>query len=100
MKTKTPTVRNLIDEEVFTGINSVIEGRAKKFELKPFRPTTIAVIPAVVKDYLTAKGWECGELETNGWDSDWWLTFTKGEKSFTAHGSGYYGGFHFAATEA
>ena len=74
------------------GVNSVINGNKKQFKHK-FIP------PAIIKDYLTKLDWECGELETNGWQYDWWLTFTKEEKSYTAFGSGYYGTFEFSKTE-
>lgn len=92
-------IRKQIDKDLRAGLDSVISGKASKYEIEPFEPATIAIIPAVVKDLMTAKGFECGELETNGWQYDWWLHFTKAGKSFTASGSGYYGGFRFAKTE-
>ena len=76
------------------GIDSVLDGMRPRFEEKK-----LTAPPAMVKEYLESKGWQAGELDTNGWQYDWWIEFTKGEEFFTASGSGYYGGFTFEPTE-
>jgi hypothetical protein len=73
------------------GIEQVLSGRFKKYE-------AFLISPQMIKGSMNKPGWECSEIETNGWQYDWWLTFTKGDKSFTAFGSGYYGTFEFAKT--
>lgn len=80
--------------DMVCGIETVLEGMRPEFEEKKL---TIPV--EMVKTHMEAKGWSAGELETNGWQYDWWMTFTKGKQSFTASGSGYHGGFCFAPTE-
>ncbi len=102
-KTKTTdTIQSLtktLIDLIATGIGSVLAGEREQFEIKPFQPHTAAVSAEMVCNILEPMGWEKGELETNGWQYDWWLPFTKGSQSFTASGSGYYGGFLFAKTE-
>lgn len=44
-------------------------------------------------------GVEKGDLETNGFQWDWWHTFKYDDKSFTLSGSGYYGGHGFGITK-
>ena len=36
-------------------------------------------------------GFEELEHETNGWDLDYWATFTKGNLTYSVDGSHYYG---------
>lgn len=97
---KTKEITVLIDEQVQAGIIAVINGKkGTSFKIQAFKPDTIPVIPARVIDFMVAQGWEAGEMETNGWEYDWWIPFTKDGLSFTASGSGYYGGFGFHETE-
>jgi len=47
--------------------------------------------PHKVEEYLDALGWESNEdLESNGWDHDFWVTYTKGDYKLMFTGSWYY----------
>lgn len=93
MPQKQSGVIESLREEMRKGINSVIVGDVEEFD------SPNPIYPELVENYLKPIGWKRGDLDTNGWQYDWWLPFTKGGKSFTAHGSGYYGGFNFSKTE-
>lgn len=92
MKLKTMNTIEQLKRELHEGVSKVLSGESKKFQLE-------GICPNWIKIYLELNGYECSDLDTNGWDSDWWLRFTKDEKSFTAFGSGYYGNFEFGPTE-
>lgn len=81
-----------ISHAVLKGIGEVIDGMKKGFECR-------GVTPEMIKTHMEKHKYETGDLETNGWEYDWWLKFTKAGKSFTASGSGYYGWFAFSPTE-
>jgi len=83
---------DLLKKEMIDGITDVLSGKKKVFKANN-------ITPHMVEEYLESEGWDRGELTNNGWQYDWWLPFTKNEKSFTAHGSGYYGRFEFRKTE-
>jgi len=82
----------LLKKEMVEGIDSVISGKIKEFK-------STNITPSMVVDYLDTFGWNTGELESNGWQYDWWITFTKDNMSFTAFGSGYDGTFEFKKSE-
>lgn len=48
---------------------------------------------ALVKEVLEKLGWTDTNIETNGWDIDYWVTFIKEGKNFDyiVSGSLYYG---------
>lgn len=81
-----------INANMKAGIKSVLNGDKKKFDSR-------FITPEMVCSHLELLGWEKGEMTNNGWQWDWWIPFTKGEQSFTAFGSGYYGSFSFFKTE-
>jgi hypothetical protein len=85
-------IQELLKNEMIEGIESVLSGKQKRFK-------SSNIPPIMVQEYLESKGYEMGVIDTNGWDYDWWLPFTKDGKSFTAFGSGYYGRFEFYPTE-
>lgn len=82
-----------LTEEVAAGVAAVIAGTIPEFDSED------SVTPHAIRTHMEALGWDEGELDQNGWQYDWWLHFAKDGKKFTASGSGYYGGFHFAPTE-
>lgn len=48
--------------------------------------------PAKIVSYLERMDFiESQEFDTNGWDYDWWLTYSKGDLNLSFRGSGYYG---------
>lgn len=87
------TVNQKITAVMEVGISSVLSGEEESFK-------SDFIHPQMVVDYMKREGWKKGDLDTNGWQYDWWIPFTKGELSFTARGSGYYGTFEFSKTEA
>lgn len=57
------------------------------------------VIPSEIDNYLVnTLEFEKGELETNGWEWDFWLDFTdpKTDKKYELSGSGYCGDYSFS----
>ena len=78
-----------LKQEMQRGIDDVFTHKEESFESN-------GICPNMVKEYLEGMNWkQVGDLETNGWDYDWWLTFEKGKEKFVASGSGYYGTFKF-----
>lgn len=90
---KEPDIKKETIERMKAGIDAVLSGKATIFK-------SFFIPPELVEDYLVKLGWEKGEFDTNGWEYDWWLPFTKDGKSFTASGGGFYGNFEFSETEA
>ena len=59
---------------------------------------SIGVLPLYIyEDFLNSLGWEKEDCEdnTNGWEIDFWYSYTKKESSFKLELSGslYYGGY-------
>ena len=69
-------------------INSVIDGLAD-----------IAVSSLLsagdIDTYLKGLGEEFGDMETNGWQYDFWQNYKINNKYYCLSGSGYYGGLEF-----
>lgn len=68
---------------------AVVEGRLEsaKFEVG---------IPDQFDAFLHEKyGVSKQDLDTNGWDWDFWATYVIEEKKYTLAGSGWYGGISF-----
>jgi hypothetical protein len=99
------SIASAIKNAVERGIASVLDGQTESFEIKPFKPDTLAVSPEMVTSIMESLGWkqvqeeDRDKFDTNGWQYDWWMPFEKDGRSFTASGSGYYGGFGFHKTE-
>lgn len=72
-------------------IAEVINGDREKFEAQNISPNAVRL-------HMVSLGY-ASDLDTNGWQYDWWLNFTKGDEKWTAYGSGYYGTFGFMKTE-
>jgi hypothetical protein len=94
-----------IQHAVKRGISSVLDGQRQSFTIKRFAADTLAVTPVMVKSIMESLGWnqvqeeDTNKFDTNGWQYDWRMPFEKDGRSFTASGSGYYGGFGFHKTE-
>ena len=86
------TIEKELLKEMADGLSAVIDGRLKEFH-------ACNITPQMVEQHLKPLGWKRGDLDSNGWQYDWWLPFTKGKKSFTASGSGFYGDFGFQKTD-
>ena len=78
----------MVTEETKGLIESVINGDYDSVGL----PLTL---PCNVCTFLEDKGFEESEIEFNGWQGDYWITFEKDDNIFTLAGSGYYGGQSF-----
>lgn len=50
----------------------------------------VYISPDKIDDYLKSKGLEQGDLDTNGWQYDFWMNYSDGTKSYTMMGSGWY----------
>lgn len=50
----------------------------------------IYISPDKIDTYLINKGLEQGDLDTNGWQYDFWMNYTDGAKSYSLMGSGWY----------
>ena len=85
-------ITTLLKKEMKKGVTQVLKGEIESFECDH-------IPPAMIAEYMDDLGFVRSDLETNGWDYDWWLHFTKDGKSYTACGSGYYGWFEFGPTE-
>lgn len=85
-------IKEQLEANMKAGIDAVLAGATKEFKAE-FTP------PSMVVDYMESIGWEKGELDTNGWQYDWWIQFGKEDESFTASGCGWDGDFHFERTE-
>lgn len=73
-------------------IAAVLNGSEHSFE-------TVNICPAAIKAHMESLGYKTDDLETNGWDYDWWLSFRKTDEAWVASGSGYYGTFEFAPAD-
>lgn len=65
-------------------IQKVIDG-----EVNSVRSENL-ISPDVVVDYLESIGFEDEDIDTNGWDWDFWINLSKEGKKFVLSGSGYY----------
>jgi hypothetical protein len=82
-----------LTKELESGIDSVISGKSELFEASN-------ITPLMMEKLMKRKGFKFNhsddvDWQVNGWQWDWWMTFTKGRQVFTAFGSGYYGKFEF-----
>lgn len=60
-------------------------------EIKEFKdPRTIALCQ--IDKTMVEQGWVREEFESNGWQYDWWMVFTKDDKKIRFAGSAFYGG--------
>lgn len=85
-------IKQQVKEAMVVGITSVLDGRTEIFKGD--------CIPAAMADeYLEKEGWERGDMVTNGWQSDRWVPYTKGDKSYTVFVSEFYGTFKFQKTK-
>ena len=80
----------LLEKEMKAGVDAVLKGTKKSF-------SSNNINPEMIDKYMVKLGLKrVGEFETNGWDYDWWLHYTKDEKNYIACGGGYYGHFEFS----
>ena len=84
----TVALKQLAIDKFKLDINSVIDGSAD-----------IAVSNLLsagdIDTYLKGLGEEFGDMETNGWQYDFWQNYKINNKYYCLSGSGYYGGLEF-----
>ena len=66
-------------------IDRVLNGETKSVT------SEIWITPGDIDSYLQTKGVEQGDFDSNGWDYDFWMTYTFEDKRYTLAGSGWYG---------
>lgn len=74
----------MLTESNKKAILSVINEEKKEIKLD-------LCIPNDIEEFLKELGYKRGEIETNGWQYDYWISYKEENKSFTFAGSGYYG---------
>jgi hypothetical protein len=68
-------------------------------EIKSFTTSTL-MSPDVVAKIILESGFEEGDFDSNGWDWDFWQTYTKDGVKYCLSGSGWYNrGLTFGITE-
>lgn len=70
------------------GLKEFLESDQKEFKI-PMMPVSD------VEDMLKKYGWEMewDDLETNGWEHDFWIPFIKDDDTITFGGSWFSGGY-------
>ena len=58
-------------------------------EIKTFKTSTL-MSPHEADEIILAHGFEQGDMETNGWDWDFWHTYYKDDVKYCLFGSGWY----------
>lgn len=79
-----------LDLDMKSRVEAVVDGRLEsaKFDVG---------IPCQFDAFIQRKyGVKRQDLDTNGWDWDFWVTYIIEEKKYTLAGSGWYGGISFA----
>jgi len=73
-------------QDIIGIVNTLIESNAElDIEISPI------VAPREIVQYLESLNFKQGEIESNGWDWDYWIPLTKDDKEFMLSGSGYCG---------
>ncbi len=78
--------------EVEDLISEVISGKTNSVNLPYCTPT-------LVDEHLKGLDFERQDIETNGWDHDFWIPYIKGEETFEFSGSWFYGNYQFYKVE-
>jgi hypothetical protein len=81
----------MIDEAKIL-IMSVVNGHELEVKLP-------LVTPNDVQEFMKSIGYEKNNIDTNGWQWDYWIDYSNGGKVFTFSGSGYYGNQKFGVKE-
>lgn len=69
-------------------VSSLLDGQVKSIEFVDY------VSPKDIKGYMEGLGFVASEMETNGWEYDWWVDFKEPNANrigYTAFGQGYDG---------
>ncbi|UNA02042.1 hypothetical protein PVA8_355 [Vibrio phage PVA8] len=75
-----------IKEVIDTAIEKIEAGSTSSYSVQEFTPCDVV-------NYMQEIGYEAQDLETNGWQVDFWQEFTKdGCKKICFNGSWYFGG--------
>lgn len=89
---KAPELHAELLAQMQDGVKAVIAGKRDTFKARN-------VSPQMIDDLMRYLEFQRGDMDSNGWQHDWWLPFTKDGKSFTAFGQCWDGSFEFSKTE-
>lgn len=87
---------DLIQEDLEKGIKLVLSGEQEEYE---FKYSNLGSVVQYLKKEYSAKHSNNDNLDTNGWQWDWWDKITVKDKVYGLSGSGYYGGVTFSTHE-
>jgi|PlaIllAssembly_1097288.scaffolds.fasta_scaffold1699046_2 hypothetical protein len=84
-----------LEKVMADGVEAVLSGKKKTFK------TPLPIYPRLLQNYMAKhhKDFEMGEQDTNGWQYDWWLPFSKDGVTYKGFGCGYDAGFEFYKDE-
>ena len=85
--------KNLFRKDLIYEIMQVVNGERPSCESHLHFPLWS------ICDVLEEFGFKQDEMDSNGWQFDYWHTFDYQGKSYTVYGSAYYGGFSFYPSE-
>ena len=71
-------------EEFKEGIQKVLNGELQ------YVKSSVLLSPNDVHEYLESIDLEQGNFDSNGWDWDFWMSYTKDGVTYTLAGSGWY----------
>jgi hypothetical protein len=83
------TIREALYENLKTGIQKVISGELTEYKSSFLSPDDI------ISELVSMGGDDSGEMDSNGWQWDFWQTVELDGVSYGIGGSGYYGGIRF-----
>ncbi len=80
---KKEEIKKILKDLMVTDIQSVVSGEKKVVYL-------LGVSPSEVKMHLESLGFKCKDIETNGWEWDFYFKAFLNDKKYIVSGSGYY----------
>lgn len=83
---------NELYKEMKEGIDAVIGGKTKIFK-------SYGISPSMVDAYLKELGFTRDHMETNGWQWDYWIDYSKGDQKYMVFGGGWDGKIQFSLAE-
>ena len=77
-------------EEMKQGIKDVIDGVTSEFE-------SDFLTPSYIDEFIMSKyGIRMDDIDSNGWQWDYWITYYINNVRYMLCGSGFYGGLRFS----
>lgn len=85
-------IRALVLRDMKSGINSVVNGHADEYKID-------FLYPVDVVEYIKEKYGASYEMDSNGWEPDFWFDFNINGKQYQLQASGYRGDLKFLVFE-